>query len=236
MSNKNELLKQLREIEEKEAEEKEERIKEDNYKAFKNRRADFMIGKAHADLEFCKKYSYDDEDIFPATVHVTRNCGESFRGKAPVTSATKTYFRNVWNNNYKNLEYEFQDELNELSKKYINKVCNNLVCVLEMMGLQSNHYYVSNKFFSKERLVEVKKDIEDARAELLNKYSDEDFLNLLNSRIWTYEDGETKEVVEVRLSHSRMILYRYIFKHRINISDKFSNTEFYKQCKKEILL
>ena len=238
MRTKEEVERELREIEEKEETEKENSIKQKNYEWFKERPSDFMVGKAHAELKFIsERYASDREkDLLPATVSVTGNSGTSYRGKAPVTQSTKTYFRNVWDTNYTRYEYEFQKELDTLVQKYVTKVCNDLVSVLEMMGLQSLHYYLTPKFFPADKLEEVKKDVEDAQAELLDKYPDKEFLKLIRRQTgWMTQDGEpVPEHLDVDLSHSRMILYRYIFKHRPKLQPAFRKTSFYETCKESI--
>jgi len=235
---KEELRKQLQEIEEREEQEREENQKEKNYTQFKERPADFMIGRAHAELNFIgARYKSDREkDLLPATVSVSGNSGYSYRGQGPVTDATKTYFRNVWNTNYTRYEDEFQKELDALVQKYVGKVCSDLVCLLEMMGLQSLHYYLTPKFFPAAKLDEVKRDVEDAQAELLDKFKDKDFLKLIRRQTgWVHNDGTpVPEHSDVNLSHSRMILYRYIFKHRPSLHEAFRATEFYEQWKERI--
>lgn len=238
METKEELQQKLREIEEKEIMAEKELEKEKNFKNFMERSEDFMIGKAHADFSFINERYYSDKvkSLMPATVSITGNCGTSFQGKAPVTESTRTYFRNIWNTNYTRYENKFQGELNKLVQKYVKIVCNDLVCVLEMMGLQSNHYYVTEDNFPKGKLDIVKAEIEKAQAEILDKYPDNKFIALIRKQNgWMTQDGEpVPEHENVDLSHSRMILYRYIFKNRPTLQKRFKETEFYKQWKVRI--
>lgn len=236
---KKELLKQLRELEEKEEADKQEKIKQDNYKKFIEREEDWFIGKAHADLDFIgKRYSSDRNlPLLPSTVTITGNCGASFRGEAPVTDATNTYFRNVWNTNYTYDERKFQEKLNKLVQTEVNRICRQLPTVLEMMGLQSNDYWVTEENFPKDKLPEVKKEIEKNQAVILNKYSDKEFLKLIRRQNgWVNsETGEhIPEYLDVNLSHSRMILFRYIFKNRPTLQSAFKETNFYKHYKHRI--
>ena len=238
MKTKEQLKKELYEIEEKEREEKEEKIKQDNYKKFMEREEDWFIGKAHADLEFIGK-SYSSErslPLLPATVTITGNCGTSYRGVAPVTHATNTYFRNVWDTNYTRDEEKFQVKLNELVQTEVNRICRQLPTVLEMMGLQSNHYCISESNFPKDKLSEIKKEIEKSQADILSTYPDEEFLKLIKiQRGWVTGDGEpVPEHLNVDLSHSRMILFRYIFKNRPSLQNPFKETKFYEQWKERI--
>lgn len=237
MRTKQEVERELREIEERENIQTEDARKQKNYEQFMERAEDFMIGRAHADLSFInERYSSDREkSVMPATVSITGNCGQSFRGKAPVTSSTRTYFRNVWNTNYTQYEDKFQEEFNELVQKYIKIVCEDLPCVLEMMGLQSNHYYLTTEHFPKEKLNGIKAEVEKAQAEILDKYHDKKFLALIRKQHGWMSGGEPVPVHEnVDLSHSRMILYRYIFKNRPTLQEKFRQTKFYEQWNERI--
>lgn len=235
---KEELQNKLREIEKQEELEKEKLRKQDNFKKFMERNEDFMVGKAHADLSFINQVYYRDREksLMPATVSITGNSGISFQGKAPVTESTRTFFRNVWDTNYTRYEDKFQEELNALVQKYVKIVCEDLVCVLEMMGLQSNHYYITSEHFPEDKLNTVKIEIEKAQKKILNKYPDEEFIALIRKQTgWKTEKGEIiPEFENVDLSHSKMILYRYIFKNRPTLQKRFKQTDFYKQWKEKI--
>lgn len=239
MRTKQEIEKELREVEEAEEREKEVTRKQKNYENFKERSADWMIGRAHADLSFINiKYRSEEEGaLLPDTVHISGNCSTYFQGKAPTTSATRTYFRNVWDTNYKRNEELFQQKLNKLVQDEVREICSQLPVLLEMMGLQSNHYWISTKNFPKDKLNEVKKDVEDAQAEMLDKYSDKDFLALIRKQHgWVEQSTGTPVPVHdnLNLSHSTMIVFRYIFKHRPTLQEAFKKCSFYDSWKDRI--
>ena len=238
MRTKQEVKKELQEIEEKEKIEEENTRKQKNYENFKERSEDWMIGKAHADLEFINiRYSSDKEQsLLPISVSISGNCGHSFTGKAPITSATKTYFRNVWDTNYTQNERAFQDKLNKMVQNEVNKICRQLPVVLEMMGLQSNHYWINEEHFPKDKLAEIKNEVEKEQSKILNNYPDDEFLKLIRkqNRWMTKEGDPVPEHLNVDLSHSRMILFRYIFKNRPTLQTAFKETKFYKQWKQRI--
>lgn len=231
-----ELLEELRKVQAEKVKEEEIKVKEENFKKFMNRSADFMIGKAHADFTFINEryLSEIEKSIFPATVTITWNSWTSFQGKIPVTKSTRTYFRNIWDTNYTRYEDMFQKELNELTKKYVNLVTNDIACVLEMMWLQSNEYYVTEEHFTKDKLTIVKEEIQKEQAEILNRYSDEQILSLIRSQTWwTYESWEpVPEHLDVNLSHSTVILFRYVLKNRESLVNEFKATSSYERIKK----
>jgi hypothetical protein len=238
MRNKEELLKELAKIKEQEIKEEEEERKAKNYENFINRANDYMIGKAHCDLDFINKRYEDDrlESIFPISVSITGNSGATFTGKIPMTSASKTYYRNIWGDGKVDYEKAFDEELKNLVKKYVDLVCNDISCKLELMGLQNNDYYINANNFPEDKINEVKNILEESRAELLDKYSDDEIKSLIYEYPQYNEEGErVNSELRTRLSHSNMILYKYIFSKRPTLQDYFSNTSFYKSHKKDIV-
>lgn len=233
-----ELLEELRKVQLEKAKEEEIKIKEKNFEKFMNRTPDFMIWKAHSDFSFINlSYSSDKmKKIFPATVTITGNSWTTFTWKAPVTESTRTYFRNIWDTNYTRYEDKFEKELNKLTEKYIKLVTNDIACVLEMMGLQSNSHYMTEQFFTAEQLKIVKEEVEKSQAEILDRYSDEQILSLIrNQNWWSYMDWEkVTEHNDTNLSHSSVILYRYVFKNRPLLKDNFKDTKTYDRIKQYI--
>lgn len=214
MKTKQELLEELAKIEEQEELTKNIEVKKKNFENFMKRSPDFMVGKAHCEFNFInKRYASDrSQSVMPDCIQVSGNCGVTYRPIADITDSTRTYFHNVWKDSVKR---EFQKELNELAYKYADIVKTNLYSVLEMMGLQSLHYYVSEKHFTSEDLEIVKEEIKKSQFEILDEFKDEDFLNLLRTSIYT--DDETGEKVEssyLDLSHSRRICTDYLKENR----------------------
>lgn len=241
MNEKQRLQKRIEKLEVEEAKKQQDAIRLKNYKAFKNRVPDWMIGRAHADLDFInQKYSSDRlKSLLPVSVSVSGNTGHTYRDQAPVTDSTNTYFHNVWNDNYKTNESEFQDKLNALVQEEVSKITKQLPVVLEMFGLQSNRYWINENNFPKEKLKEIENDIQKAQAEILDTYSDEEFLNLIRIRSgWREENGVSVPKYpdpDVDLSHSRMILFRYIFSSRPSLWQAFMDCKFYKDHKDKFM-
>ncbi len=236
---KEQLQKELAEIERIELAEKEQKELEDNYKRFMERPSDWFIGKAHADLSFINtRYSSDRNGaLLPHSVSISGNCGRIYQGQAPITSATKTYFHNVWHTSYTRNENIFQEKLTKLVEEEVTKICKQLPVVLEMMGLQSLHYHLTPKFFPSDKLNAVKAEIERSQKEILDTYSDEEFLALLREKpAYQDPDGEYERdaSTEIDLTHSEMILQRYIFQNRPKVLEAYKETGFYKNCKDRI--
>ena len=236
MRTKQEVEKELREIERAEEIRIEEEKKQRNYEKFKEREEDWMIGKAHADVSFIGEKYFSDmrKPLIPVSVSVSGNCGTTYYPKALLTNASKTFFHNVWSHSDEN---GFQQRLNDFVQKEIEQIARKLHNVLEMMGLQSHHYFITTEFFPKDKVKEVKDDVEKARWEILDRYEDKDFEELIRHRVyWTKGDDEREKMEEdeVDLSHSRMILYRYIFNRRPSLQERFRATKFYEQWKDQI--
>ena len=211
--NKEELQKQLAEIEKQEQIEKDYQKRKENFEKFMRRTPDYMVGKAHAELSFINK-RYDSERkqaVMPACVQVSGNCGKSYYPTVDVTNATKTYFHNVWNGIQ---ETEFQEELNKLAHKYITKYAFGLQQRLEMMGLQSLFGLVNKSNFLEEDIPKVWEEIKKSRKEILDEYPDDDFRNLQKIH-YIYEDGT--EEINIDLSHSEGILKDYLKENRPNL-------------------
>ena len=197
---KKDLLRELKALEEKEAEDKLYEQKKKNFEKFMNRPSDFMIGKAHCDIDFISaSYSSDREkSTMPYWVSVAWNCWHTYTGKAPITQSTHCYLHNVFTDANRK---EFEKQLLKLVQKFVDKNCWNLYSVLEMMGLQSTDYWLRNYFLEEDKK-KINGELENARADILNRYPDKDFLSLRN------------------LSHSSRILFNYIQKFRPELLDK----------------
>lgn len=202
METKEELKKRLEAIERKEEEEREAAELEKNYQKFKNRNEDLIIGKAHCDIGITKidySWYYDKFYSIGDAIHISGNCGTSYKANAPITSATHTYFHNVWSDKQRKT---FQEKLNKVAVNEVLKIMSDLRCVLEIMGLQSDYFYLNN-IYPKKRLEEIKAEIELERKKILDKYPDKDFKKLL-----------TANVHDKSLYHSNTILKNYITKYR----------------------
>lgn len=188
-----ELLEELKKVQLEKKKEEDIRIKKQNFEKFMNRKSDYMIWKAHCDMEFINvRYSSDiEKELLPYWVSISWNCSHTYIPNAPITSSTKTYLHNVWADSDRN---KFEEDLLKLVKKYVSKNCSNLHSVLEMMWLQSL-YWIERSFLS-EDIPKIEKDIEKAQKEILDKYTDKDFEKLDS------------------LYHSSRILHTYIKNNR----------------------
>lgn len=191
---KSELEKELEKIKKEEIRKADEEIKKDNFKKFKNRCTDWIIGKAHAQFTLSDNGWHDrkGERAFPESVHISGSCGDIYIPYAQITSATNTYFHNVIPDSYRR---EYLNKLIDVTHDLLSKILNNPVCVLEIMSLQSN-YWNSEKFFLPEDLEKVKEEIERSQDEILDKFP-------------------IKELRKIKhLSRGNYILSRYLQKHK----------------------
>lgn len=220
METKEELKEKLQKIEEQEAEEKNEKRREENYERWLKRPTDYIVGLAHADIAFFgARYSSDQlRKMIPVGISIPGNMGHTYYPLAPLTDASETYMHNVWS--YTD-QKQFQQELNDLVARFVNKACWSLRARLEMMGLQSNHYFLHRAdLFPKKKIKAIEKQIEKAQDAILDGYKDGDFRQLIRREIWTSEDGTTGERERVDLSHSQSILRRYLKENRPKLHDE----------------
>mgnify|MGYP001619824707 CR=1 FL=1 len=228
---KSKLEREIRKLEEAEEAKKRSDQREKNFKKFMERDGDWMIDRAHADLTFINSKYYDDmnKPMIPSSVEVSGNCGKTYFPRALLTDSTKTYFHNVWD--HRN-EDGFQKRFNEFVQKEIEAIARQLVPTLEMMGLQSNHYYITEEHFPKEKLETVKEEIAKAQKEVLDRYSDKEFSDLVTLQTgWV--NMETNEPVppylNTNLSHSSSILLNYIAKYRPSLHKAFKEVRNFKK-------
>lgn len=235
MTTEKEKLKlKLEEIERKEKVESENKKKKENYEKFKKRYEDYVIGKAHADINLQSiDYRWREEThTIGKCISIHGNCGTSYNAETQITSATHIYFHNVWTDKQRK---SFQDKLNKVALKEINKIMNTLPQKLEIMGLQSTYHYLDN-LYPKDKINEIKKDIWKETCKVLDKYSDKQFTDLIQvEKFW--RDMKTGEKVEqfkdVSLSHSNAILFRYIKEKRENLIKKFSECKHWNTLTKK---
>lgn len=240
METKEELKRKLEDLERKDAEAKRQKELQDNYEKFKNRSEDLIIGKAHCDIGISKIYSnwYSGRYFtIGNAISISGNCGTFYNARAPITSATHTYFHNVWTDKQKT---QFQNALNKVAVKEALKIMSDLRCVLEIMGLQSDSFFKSY-IYPIEKKDDIEKEIELERKKILDKYKDKEFIELIKIQDgWMTENeyGKMEKVPvyqDTNLSHSNLILYRYIFKHRPKLQNKFKETRFFKNFSERIL-
>jgi hypothetical protein len=210
MRTKSEIEAELRLVEQKEKEDLEKKRLESNYLNFKKRPSDWVIGKAHCEPTFKDNGWHDPEgQQLPMSVRISGNCGHVYFPTAWITEATNTYFHNVWETKDRN---EFQKKLNDLVQSEVERISKSLRSTLEIMGLQSNHYYLSQ--FPEEKVDEIKKEIWEETVKILDGFPDSDFEGLYRRVNYLKEDGTSESRRELNLSHSNGILMRYIEENR----------------------
>ena len=240
METKQELKDRLYKLEQQEAEAEREKKLENNYQQFLAREPDLIIGKAHADIGITKiDYDWHSGRFFTIgdAISIHGNCGTSYNARANITGATHTYFHNVWTDKQRK---QFQVALNKIAVKEALKIMSDLRCVLEIMGLQSDDFF-KNYIYPKNKRTEIETEIENERKKVLDKYKDKQFLELIKIQSgWSTknEDGTMTPIPAFKntdLSHSNMILFRYVFKYRPSLHKKFKECDFYKNWKEKIL-
>jgi hypothetical protein len=217
---KEDLLKQLRDLEEKEQRDRKEEEKQKNYEKFKNRKDDWVIGKAHCDIgkQQIDYHWTNREHTLGQCVSISGNCRHSYDAQAFVTVATHTFFHNVWTENQRR---KFQEKLNKVAFQEVQKIMGSLRCVLEIMGLQSSNFYLKT-LYPDNKIEEMKKEIWEETCTVLDKYSDDEFKKLLVKRHWwNTETDESGERSELDLSHSRSIVKRYVMEKRKHLIKYF---------------
>jgi len=188
---KSELLRKIELLEREEKEKAEEKKKEENYKKFKERKEDWIIGKAHCDIGLsCINCQWSSNRFFTLgdCVSISGNCGTSYNARASVTSATHTYFHNVWSDKQR---LNFQKKLNNLACREVTRIMKNPVCVLEILGLQSDDFYLKT-IYPKEKVKEIEDAIWQETKKILDRYKIEELKKIKN------------------LSHGNHILTRYL--------------------------
>lgn len=202
METKEQLLKKVREIEEAEASKARDDEKNRNYKKFTERGEDWVIGKAHGDIGVTKiDYDWYTNRFFTIgnAISIHGNCGTAYNAKAQITSATHTYFHNVWTDAQRR---NFQNKLNKVALREITKIMGSLHCKLEILRLQSTSFFLDN-LYPKDKVKEVANEIWGETVKLLDSYKDKDF-----------KDFAPKEGNRIDLSHSKGILLKYLKEKR----------------------
>jgi hypothetical protein len=177
METRAELLKKLELIEKSEKEKEAVKRQESNYKAFTNRINDWVIGKAHAEHTIKDNGWHHPKGYqIGGFISVSGNCGHTYYPTCNLTSASNTYFHNVWTDRQRK---SFEDKLNKLAEKEIVKIMKSLRCVVELMGLQSNDYFLTrSNEYPKDKISQMEKDIQKEQFKILDKYKKSEFKKL----------------------------------------------------------
>lgn len=220
------LESELRKLEEQEEMEAKQGKLEKNYLRFLAREKDEIIWFAHCDIEEHQNDSWRRKQWYTIwdAISISGNCGTTYKATANITSSTYAFFHNVWTDKQRR---DFQNKLNDVAIKEIKKIMSDLSCVLEIMWLQANDFYIRN-IYPEDKKQEILSEIEKWQKEVLDTYSDEDFLWLIKNQTGRY-NMDTKEPVEpyldTNLSHSNNILYTYVRKYRPSLHTEFKKTK-----------
>ena len=222
MATKQKLLEELDKIRTKETEAADKKRRTANYDKFKNRIDDAVIGRAHAEFDYPRGrggWRTHGRNIGDC-ISIHGNCGTSYNAQAPVTDDTYTYFHNVWQDEDRRA---FQAKLDELAVKEVQRIMGKLRNVLEIMGLQSNGFFITSDLPPRQAK-RIKDGIWLEAVKVLDKYSDKDFIGLKQVTHWTNCDtGKTTPTPELNLSHSRGIVKQYIKGHRKHLLPEFKD-------------
>lgn len=196
---KQQLEAEIKALERQEAEAAEAKRREENYKKFLQRPADWVIGRAHCDMRFKDNGWHNPAgEQLPSTVRVDGSCGHSYYPTAWVTEATGIFFHNVWSGPQR---AAFQKKLNDLVQAEVAAIMSKPEQVLETMGLQSDHWLLKNQYPA-DKVESIKKEIQKEQWKLLDRYSDEELLAV------------------GRLSHGEHILQGYLQAKRKRVMKK----------------
>lgn len=171
-----ELRRKLEEIQNKKNKEAQDKIREKNYEAWKNRPSVFILWKWYCvpSQAISRDTSSGLKSLW-ISVWVPWNCSYTYTVSKEVPSAVVTYFHNLFNDKIRN---EFQEKLNNLIWKTVEKAVNHPKFVIEMMGLQADDYYLRYENFPQNKIEEMKKEIREEQFNVLDKFSKKQILSI----------------------------------------------------------
>jgi hypothetical protein len=174
---KKQLKEQLEKIYQQEREEEAEKKLEENYQVFKNRPSVFMLGKG-----YCSPINtrYPDTSIglrsLGITVTIPGNASRTYRVTSEVPSAVITFFHNIITDS---IQDELQLKINKLVEETIEKVVGTPECVLEMLGLQSDDYYLNqSSHYPKDKIAEIEKEILEERFKVIDQFTEQQLISV----------------------------------------------------------
>lgn len=191
LTKKEKLQKELEEIRNKEHQEELEKELEANYQDFKNRPSVFMIGKGYCSPPRTR-YSNTNTGLqsLGIRVIVPGNCSHTYEVASEVPSAVVTYFHNLFTDD---MRTELQGKINKAVEETIEKALGKPEFVLDMMGLQSEHYFLHQTTnYPKDKIAEIEKEIQQERFKVIDKFTEQELMS-----------------INRRLSHSNGLLLDY---------------------------
>lgn len=191
LNQKEKLQKQLEEIINKEHQKEHQKELEANYQDFKKRPSVFLLGKGYCSPPKTR-YSNTTTGLtnLGISIRIPGNCSYTYEVTSKVPSAVVTYFHNVFTDSIRN---ELQQKINNLVEETIEKAVNTPELVLEMLGLQSEHYFLHRTtHYPKDKIAEIEKEIMEERFKVIDKFTEQDLMG-----------------INRRLSHSNDLLMSY---------------------------
>lgn len=180
-------LRGVRELKEKEAHNE---LLQKNYKEWVERKPLWLLGKAYCTPN--KSQFSDDRPIrsLQIGVHVPGNCSRSYEVSKQVPAAVVTYFHNIFS---EPMRQKLQKGINDVVESVVNEFLNNPKCVLDMIGLQGDDYYLRrSQHYPPELIEDMEKEIEEERYKVIDRFKEDELIPVVGD-----------------LSHSNGILYGY---------------------------
>ena len=174
---KKELEEKLEEIRIQERNEKLRRDLEDNYKDFKNRPSVFMLGKAYC-TPSNTSYPYTSTGFksLGIEVKIPGNMSYTYKVTSKVPHAVVTYFHNILTDD---ITYELQQKINKVIEDIIEKSLNTPEIVLEMLGLQSDYYFLhETTHYPEDKITEIENEIKEEQFKVIDRFSEEELLKI----------------------------------------------------------
>lgn len=182
LNQKEKLQKQLEEIRNKEYQEELEKELEVNYQDFKNRPSVFMLGKGYCSPPKTR-YSNTTTGLtsLGISVRIPGNSSYTYEVTSKVPSSVVTYFHNVLTDTLRN---ELQQKINKVVEETIEKAVNTPEIVLEMLGLQSEHYFLhQTTHYPKDKIDEIENEIQEERFKIIDRFTEHQLLSI-NRRLF----------------------------------------------------
>jgi hypothetical protein len=179
---------------------------EANYQDFKKRPSVFLLGKGYCSPSKTR-YSNTTTGLQSLGIRVTipGNCSYTYEVTSKVPSAVVTYFHNVITDDIRN---ELQVKINKAIEATIEKCLNKPEFVLEMLGLQSEHYFLHRTtHYPKRKIVEIEEEIQEERFKVIDKFTEAELMRINRT-----------------LAHSNSLLLSYAKDRKLNkLLKKLSN-------------
>lgn len=164
-------------------------LKQKNYSEWEKRKPLWLLGKAYCTPnknDFNGKVT-DNLGIY---VSVPGNCSHTYQISETVPSAVVLYFHNLFNDG---MRRKLQSGINRVLKGVLEEFLGNPKCVLDMLGLQNDNFYLRRAdLYPSELIEDMEKEINEERFKVIDQFKESQLLGISDE-----------------LSHSRSILFEY---------------------------